>query len=83
MSFYRLKADELNTLPHWKFENKNNPSKPGRSYSHDAVQRLVYRKFGMLAGVHEQGDIEQEDIEQEDTNTDDLIRQGERLFNEE
>lgn len=55
MQFYRLKATEMDTLPHWEFENKNYPSHPGRSYSHEGVLMLVSRKHAMLAGLHEKG----------------------------
>lgn len=72
MQFYRLKAAEMDTLPYWEFENKNYPSHPGRSYSHEGVLMLVSRKHAMLAGLHEKGLREHE-----------LIRQGKELFNQE
>lgn len=72
MKFYRLKAPEMDTLPHWEFENKNYPSHPGRSYSHEGVLMLVSRKHAMLAGLHEKGLRENE-----------LLKQGKKLFDEE
>lgn len=72
MQFYRLKAAEMDTLPYWEFENKNYPSHPGRSYSHEGVLMLVSRKHAMLAGLHEKGLREHE-----------LLRQGKELFNQE
>lgn len=72
MQFYRLKASEMDTLPYWEFENKNYPSHPGRSYSHEGVLMLVSRKHAMLAGLHEKGLREHE-----------LLRQGKELFNQE
>lgn len=72
MKFYRLKAAEMDTLPHWEFENKNYPSHPGRSYSHQGVLMLVSRKYAMLAGLHEKGLREHE-----------LLKQGKKMFDEE
>ncbi|KAG8167169.1 hypothetical protein KVR01_002858 [Diaporthe batatas] len=72
MKFYRLKAAEMDTLPHWEFENKNYPSHPGRSYSHEGVLMLASRKHAMLAGLHERGLREHE-----------LLKQGKKLFDEE
>lgn len=72
MQFYRLKAAEMDTLPHWEFENKNYPTHPGRSYSHEGVLMLVSRKHAMLAGLHEKGLREHE-----------LLRQGKELFDHE
>lgn len=72
MQFYRLKAAEMDTLPYWEFENKNYPSHPGRSYSHEGVLMLVSRKHAMLAGLHEKGLREHE-----------LLRQGKELFDQE
>ncbi|KAI3402182.1 hypothetical protein diail_111 [Diaporthe ilicicola] len=70
--FYRLKPAELDTLPYWEFENKNYPSHPGRSYSHEGVLMLVSRKAAMLAGLHEKGLREHE-----------LLKQGKELFDDE
>ncbi|KAL2277024.1 hypothetical protein FJTKL_00319 [Diaporthe vaccinii] len=72
MQFYRLKAAEMDTLPYWEFENKNYPSHPGRSYSHEGVLMLVSRKHAMLSGLHEKGLREHE-----------LLRQGKELFDKE
>lgn len=72
MQFYRLKAAEMDTLPYWEFENKNYPSHPGRSYSHQGVLMLVSRKHAMLAGLHEKGLREHE-----------LLRKGKELFDHE
>lgn len=72
MQYYRLKAAEMDTLPHWEFENKNYPSHPGRSYSHEGVLMLVSRKHAMLAGLHEKGLRDHE-----------LLKQGKELFEQE
>lgn len=42
----------MGTLPYWEFSNEYNPSQPGRSYTHDGVKSLVFRKHAMLAGLH-------------------------------
>ncbi|KAI0023871.1 hypothetical protein F4780DRAFT_26902 [Xylariomycetidae sp. FL0641] len=67
--YYGLKDEELDTLPYKEFPNDYNPRKPGRSYPHDAVCKLAYRKLARLAGVHEKGEPEAE-----------LLRQGQELF---
>ncbi|KAH9884576.1 hypothetical protein F4778DRAFT_555031 [Xylariomycetidae sp. FL2044] len=51
-TYYRPTQEELDTLPHWEFENENNPSAPGRSYRHALVRQLVARKHAYLAGLH-------------------------------
>lgn len=61
----------MNTLPYWEFENEYKPSCPGRSYAHDGVKMLAYRKLAMLAGLHKQG-----------VNEEGLLRRGAKLFEE-
>lgn len=69
MKFYLLKKEEMNTLPYWEFPNDHNPNQPGRSYALDNVTRLVYRKFAILAGLHEQNLKEPE-----------LLKRGKAIF---
>ena len=71
MKFYKLTKEEMGTLPYWEFKNDYNPAQPGHSYAHDGVKMLVYRKLGILAGLHKQG-----------LNEPELLRRGGKLFEE-
>lgn len=72
MKFYRLKGQEMDTLPYTNFENPHNDRTPGKSYPHEGVLELVSMKYAMLAGLHKS-----------DLNDEELLRRGKRLFDEE
>lgn len=44
----------MDTLPHLEFVNEHNLKTPGRSYAHDGVKILTYRKLATLAGLHKE-----------------------------
>lgn len=71
MTFYLLKEEEIGTLHYHEFPNGYNPRQPGRSYAHENVKNLVYRKHAMPAGLHHQNLEESE-----------LLRRGKTMFNE-
>jgi hypothetical protein len=54
MRYYLLKKEEMDTLPYWEFPNEFNPNQPRRSYAHDGVKMVAYRKLAILAGLHKQ-----------------------------
>lgn len=61
----------MDTLPFWEFPNAYNPSQPGRSYTHDGVKSLVFRKHGMLDGSHH-----------EDLKGPELLKRGKDIWEE-
>jgi hypothetical protein len=48
----------MGLLPYIEFENENNPSHPGRSYSEEAVKNLAYRKLATLNGKRKDSQID-------------------------
>ncbi|KAJ6546894.1 hypothetical protein B0H19DRAFT_1162900 [Mycena capillaripes] len=73
MHYYRLKTEEIATLPYFTFENQHHPlAPPGKSYVVAELERLVYRKFATLGGVSD------EDPKSETQ----FLGEGQRLFEE-
>lgn len=71
IEFYLLNTDEMDTLPYWEFPKAYNPSQPGRSYTHDGVKSLVFRKNAMLDGLHH-----------EDLKEPELLKRGKDIWEE-
>lgn len=72
MTYFKLKKDEMGTLPFAEFANNHHPNAPPtRSYALPNVERLAYRKLATLAGFHKQEMTEQE-----------LLNSGMKIFNE-
>jgi hypothetical protein len=59
---------ELDPLPHIEFENDHSPTRPGRSYRFADLLEHAYRKFAMLAGIHE-------------SNQEHMLEEGKKLYN--
>ncbi|KIK57501.1 hypothetical protein GYMLUDRAFT_75467 [Collybiopsis luxurians FD-317 M1] len=74
MKYFRLKAEEIDTLPYYEFPNQYNESRPGRSYSRDNLETLVSRKAAYLAGLDESIDP----VEKENQ----FLREGWKFFSE-
>ncbi|KAJ7684489.1 hypothetical protein DFH06DRAFT_1155811 [Mycena polygramma] len=72
MGHYRLKVEEIDTLPYVAFANQYHPdAPPGRSYVVADLDRLVYRKFATLNGVPRNPGSEAQ-----------FLAEGQRLFDE-
>jgi hypothetical protein len=75
MQYYRLKAEEMATLPYITFENQYHAdAPPGKSYVVAELDRLVYRKFATLHGIQVPTNSESET---------EFLKEGRKLFDEE
>ncbi|KAF8067577.1 hypothetical protein FPV67DRAFT_1141617 [Lyophyllum atratum] len=51
MKYFSLRPEDLATVPHEEFVNEYNPKTPGKSYRHEDLLKLAYRKQAALKGV--------------------------------